>query len=135
MAIILVAGTHAEVEMSEGPVRIDRFLTAARIYKSRTAATDACNGNHVKVGGRTVQPSHLVHVGDRIEARAPRGPVVLVIRTLADKRLGPAAARELYEDHSPPPPPKDLALPVRPRGLGRPTKQDRRKLEKFRGGF
>lgn len=121
--------------MSLVPIRIDRWLTAARIFKSRTLATEACNGNHVKVDGQTVRPSHLVKVGDRIEARAPRGPVVLVILALADKRLGPVPARALYEDHSPPPPPKDLTLPVRPRGLGRPTKQDRRKLDRFRGGF
>jgi len=120
---------------SLAPVRIDRWLTAARIFKSRTAATEACNGNHVKVGGQTVRPSHLVKVGDRIEARSPRGPVVLVVLALAEKRLGPPAARLLYEDHSPPPPAKDLTLPVRPRGLGRPTKQDRRKLDRFRGGF
>jgi ribosome-associated heat shock protein Hsp15 len=117
------------------PVRVDRWLTAARIFKSRTLATEACNGNHVKVDGQTVRPSHLVKVGDRIEARAPRGPVVVVILALADKRLGPVPARALYEDHSPPPPPKDASLPVRPRGLGRPTKQDRRKLDRFRGGF
>jgi len=121
--------------MSMVPVRIDRWLSAARIYKSRTLATEACNGNQVKVGGQTVRPSHLVKVGDRIEARAERGPLVLVVLALAEKRLGPAPARLLYEDHSPPPPPKDLTLPLRPRGLGRPTKQDRRKLDRFRGGF
>jgi ribosome-associated heat shock protein Hsp15 len=121
--------------MSEGSVRIDRYLVAARMFKSRTTATEACVASHVKVDGKNVRPSHPVKVGDRIEARCPRGDVVLVVLKLADKRLSPALARELYEDHSPPPPEKQPQLGVRPRGLGRPTKADRRRMERFRGGF
>ena len=68
-------------------VRIDRWLSAARIYKSRTLATDACVGGHVRVNGNPVRASHAVKVGDRVEALAPRGPVVLDIAGLAEKRL------------------------------------------------
>jgi len=100
--------------MSDAPVRVDRWLTAARIFKSRTGATEACNGNHVKVNGQTVRPSHLVKVGDNIEARATRGHVVLWVIALADKRLSPPAARLLYEHQSPPAPPKELTLPMSP---------------------
>jgi ribosome-associated heat shock protein Hsp15 len=114
-------------------VRIDRWLSAARIYASRSQATDACTGGHVTVNGTAVRASHVVRVGDELTAHAPRGYVVLKILKLADKRLGPPLARELYEDHSPPPPPRDELFPARrERGAGRPTKQERRTLDRFR---
>lgn len=114
-------------------VRVDRWLVAARLFKSRTAAQDACLGGHVRLGERSVRPSHLVRVGDRIEAAAPRGRVIVVVRELSEKRLSPPAARLLYEDHSPPPPPPEPRVGVRARGAGRPTKADRRDLERLRG--
>jgi ribosome-associated heat shock protein Hsp15 len=113
-------------------VRIDRWLSAARIYKSRTTAQDACNGGHVKLNGVSVRSSQVVRVGDRIETSAPRGEVVLIVLALAEKRLGSAPARALYEDHSPPPPPRDERFAVRSRGSGRPTKAERRALERMR---
>ncbi|NLE87585.1 MAG: RNA-binding S4 domain-containing protein [Myxococcales bacterium] len=115
-------------------VRVDRWLCAARIFKSRTAAQDACVGGHVRVNQHAVRASHLLRVGDRVEASAPRGRVVLIVVALADKRLSPPAARLLYEDHSPPPPPPEPKIGVRDRGAGRPTKADRRQLERLRGG-
>lgn len=114
-------------------VRVDRWLCAARIFKSRTAAQDACAGGHVRVNQNSVRASHLLRVGDRVEASAPRGRVILVVVALGDKRLSPPAARLLYEDHSPPPPPPEAQLAVRDRGAGRPTKADRRRIERFRG--
>lgn len=120
---------------SLGSVRIDRWLCAARIYKSRTSAQEACAASHVKINDKNVRASQSVKVGDRITARAPRGQVVLVVTGLAEKRLSPVLARELYEDHSPPPPPKEEEFGLRDRGMGRPTKSDRRKMERFRGGF
>lgn len=118
-------------------VRIDRFLCAARVYKSRTSAQEACAASHVKLNGKNARSSTAVRVGDRVEARAPRGQVVMVVSALAEKRLSPAQARELYEDHSPPPEPKDSSAPTfaRERGMGRPTKSDRRRMERFRGGW
>jgi ribosome-associated heat shock protein Hsp15 len=114
-------------------VRIDRWLSAARIYKSRTIASDACSGGHVSVNGAAVKPSHPLRVGDRIEARAPRGDLVLEVLALADKRLSPPKARELYADHSPPPPPREERVAPRARGAGRPTKAERRALGRFVG--
>jgi len=116
-------------------VRVDRYLCAARIYKSRTSAQDACAASHVKVNGKNVRSSHPLKVGDRVTARAPRGDVVLIVLALADKRLSPPKARELYEDLSPPPPTKEEEVGLRERGMGRPTKVDRRRMERFRGGF
>jgi ribosome-associated heat shock protein Hsp15 len=116
-------------------VRVDRFLCAARIFKSRTGAQDACAASHVKVNDKNVRSSHGVKVGDKIVARAPRGDVILVVLALADKRLSSEKARELYEDQSPPPEKKAEELGARDRGMGRPTKADRRQMERFRGGW
>jgi ribosome-associated heat shock protein Hsp15 len=121
--------------MSAGTVRLDRFLSAARIYKSRTSAQEACAASHVKVNGKNARSSQGVTIGDQIEARAPRGDVILVIEALADKRQSPEKARLLYEDKSPPPPERESKVGERERGLGRPTKVDRRRMERFRGGF
>jgi ribosome-associated heat shock protein Hsp15 len=113
-------------------VRVDRWLCAARIYKSRTQAQQACQGGHVKVNGTSVRASHGVKVGDRITAHAPRGPVILDVLLLAEKRQPPARARELYRDLSPPPPPRDEFVAPRARGAGRPTKAERRAIERLR---
>jgi ribosome-associated heat shock protein Hsp15 len=121
--------------MGMDSVRIDRWLCAARIFKSRTAATDACGAGQVSINGQAVRASHLLRVGDQVAGRSPRGQVVLKVLVLADKRLSPKLARELYEDHSPPPPPPEERFPRRTRGLGRPTKSERRTLQKFRGDF
>jgi len=116
-------------------VRIDRWLVAARIFKSRELSQQACDGGHVHINGKSVKPSALVRIGDRIRALAPRGETILVVVKLEEKRQGPVPAKLLYADESPPPPPKDEIAFARPHGTGRPTKQDRRRLERFRGGF
>jgi ribosome-associated heat shock protein Hsp15 len=113
-------------------VRIDRWLNATRIYKSRTTARDACEGGHVRVNGTSVRSSHGVRVGDEVQAVAPRGKFVAKVLALAEKRQSPALARALYEDHSPPPPPRDEWVPRRAKGAGRPTKSDRRALARLR---
>ncbi|HEX6765390.1 MAG TPA: RNA-binding S4 domain-containing protein [Polyangiaceae bacterium] len=116
-------------------VRIDRFLFASRAFKSRSDAQDACGGGQVRVNGVSVKASQAVHVGDEIRAHAPRGAIVWRVLALAEKRLSPALARALYEDHSPPPPPREERFPQRSRGAGRPTKRERRDLRRFRGDF
>ena len=115
-------------------VRIDQWLNAARIYKSRTLASQACSGGHVKINGKTMRrPSHPIRVGDEVRAQAPRGVVVLKVLNTADKRLSPALARQLYEDHSPPPLEDERRpLAVRKPGSGRPSKSERRALDRFR---
>lgn len=108
--------------------RIDRWLSAARIFKSRSQAQDACEAGHVTSNGVTVKASRTVQVGDKISARAPRGRVVLVVLAIEEKRQGPVRARELYDDQSPP---QDDETPMsgkRARGAGRPTKADRRAI-------
>lgn len=116
-----------------GQTRIDRWLTAARIFKSRNLAQQACDAGHVRINEVHARPSHLVKIGDEVRAFAPRGSVVLLVKGLAEKRLSAALAQLLYEDHSPPPPPKEERVAVRERGAGRPTKADRRATERLRG--
>jgi ribosome-associated heat shock protein Hsp15 len=122
--------------MSEASVsvRIDRWLCAARIFKSRTQAHDALEGGLVKLNDNAVRASQLVRIGDEVRAHAPRGLVILRVLKIADKRLSAKLAIELYEDHSPPPPPREERVAVRGRGAGRPTKQERRALDRLRDG-
>jgi ribosome-associated heat shock protein Hsp15 len=102
------------------------------VYKSRSHAQQACDGGHVQVNGRPARAAHPLRVGDEVEAHAPRGKFVAMVLGLAEKRQSAALARGLYEDHSPPPPPRDEWMPRRDRGAGRPTKFERRALERFR---
>jgi ribosome-associated heat shock protein Hsp15 len=113
-------------------IRIDRWLTATRIFKSRSLAQQACDAGHVRINEVQVRPSSLVKIGDEVRAFAPRGTLVLVVKGVAEKRLSAALAQLLYDDHSPPPPPKERVA-VRDRGAGRPTKADRRALSRLRG--
>ena len=114
-------------------LRVDRWLCAARIFKSRSLAQKACNAGHVRINDRPVRASHALRAGDEVWADAPRGLVVLLVLALADKRQSPAKARELYEDRSPPPVPREPSPALRARGSGRPTKADRRALARLRG--
>lgn len=116
-----------------GSTRIDRWLTAARWFKSRSQAQDACEAGHVKVNGVPAKSSRTVQVGDKISAHAPRGVVVGVVQEIEHKRQSPARARELYDDQSPPVEDRDGGYVgiIRRRGLGRPTKADRRAIERL----
>jgi len=113
-------------------VRIDRWLCATRLFKSRSLAQQACTGGLVKLNAEAVRPSHPVRVGDEVRAEAARGSVVWQVLALAEKRLSAAEASKLYEDHSPPPPPREANVAPRERGTGRPTKADRRALDRLR---
>jgi ribosome-associated heat shock protein Hsp15 len=113
-------------------VRLDRWLCAARLFKTRPLAQAACSGGHVKLNGHAVRSSHALHVGDEIRAESPRGLVIWKVLGLAEKRLSAPQAQALYEDLTPPPPPRDPAPAQRERGAGRPTKADRRAMERLR---
>ena len=119
----------------EATVRIDRWLVAARVFKTRTFAQEACSGGKVEVNGSGASPHKPVRIGVRVHATTPRGPRQLVVRALAEKRLSPAAAAELFEDVTPPPPPRIEGLddPGFASRSGRPSKRDRRHLRELRG--
>jgi ribosome-associated heat shock protein Hsp15 len=113
--------------------RIDRWLCAVRLVKTRPLASQLCEGGHVHVNGSPAKPSTKVRTGDRVEARiADRERVVEVIRPI-ESRVGAAVAATCYEDHSPPP----VVREVRPgimavRGEGRPSTRLRRELDRLR---
>jgi ribosome-associated heat shock protein Hsp15 len=113
--------------------RVDRWLWAIRLCKSRSEATAACRGGHVRVNGRTAKPASTVTVGDRVEARLhDRDRTVEVVRAI-DTRVGAPIAVECYIDHTPPRP-KDDVVADRERGSGRPTKRERRQLDRWQTG-
>lgn len=110
------------------------------MFKTRSQATRACQLGRVRVQGARAKPHRALALGDRVEV--DKGPVqrVLVVRELHDRPLPKAEASRLYDDESPPPPPPDPMArllrrpPVqREAGLGRPTKKERRDLERWRG--
>jgi ribosome-associated heat shock protein Hsp15 len=117
-------------------LRVDKWLWAARVFKTRSLAAKACEAGHVKLAGENVKPAKNVRVGETLEIVLPGGLKILEVKGLSETR-GPApVARTLYEDHSPPPPPREYVepFPRRDRGMGRPTKRDRRDMNKLRGG-
>ncbi len=114
-------------------VRLDKWLWAARCFKTRSIAAESCDAGHVKINGNSAKPSKLVRKGDRIEARTAGGLRVFEVVALSDRR-GPAEqARALYVDHSPPPPPREEGVVERDRGAGRPSKRELRQIQKLRG--
>jgi ribosome-associated heat shock protein Hsp15 len=117
-------------------IRLDRWLWAARFYKSRSLAQAACSGGKVDVNGQAGKPARAVRVGDRLRLTVGEWRRELIVRGLAERRGPPAAARILYEDLSPPPPPRPRRIPPpiwRVPGLGRPTKRERRRMDRLRG--
>ena len=122
-------------------VRIDKWLWAARFFKTRTAATEAVLGGHVHVGGERVKPAREVRVGDTIEIRRDEIRWTVVVSALADRR-GPArVAAELYEETRESVEARErqrlerrLARPLGADLGARPTKQARRRIEALRRG-
>lgn len=124
-------------------VRVDKWLWAVRVFKTRTAATTACDAGRVTVNGGTAKPATRVGVGDQVQARARERTVVYRVTGLLEKRVSAAEAATCYLDESPPPPSAgrvgpdgELFVPpggARDRGDGRPTKRDRRQLDRLRG--
>lgn len=119
-------------ELPLGVVRMDLWLVAARVFKTRSFAQEACQGGHVKLNERASAPGHDVKLGDVVDVWGPAGRRVLRVKGLAARR-GPAeAARALYDDLTPRAP--EVAPPpvVRDRGAGRPTKQEGRALRRLK---
>lgn len=116
-------------------VRTDAWVWAVRLFSSRAAATSACKGGHVDVNGHRAKPAQPIKVGDRVEATTPGGPRIVVVQRLIAKRVGASVAVTCYVDHSPAPLPKAErpAVPRRDPGAGRPTKRDRRAIDRLRG--
>lgn len=120
-------------------VRVDKWLWSVRVYKTRTMATDACTAGRVRINEVVAKPATKVSVGDRVRATRRDRVVVYEVAGLVETRVSAARAAECVIDHSPPPPDRGIDhvdLPVfaqRDRGTGRPTKRDRRMIDRLRG--
>lgn len=118
---------------AQAPVRVDRWLWAIRLFKTRAAATDACRAGHVRVNGAAAKAATQVRPGDRVDARAHGRTRTFVVIRAVDKRLPPADVAASAIDESPPAPAREPEAFARARGAGRPTKRDRRLLDQLRG--
>lgn len=118
-----------------GALRVDKWLWAVRLYKTRSEATEACRAGHVKVNEASAKPASPVRPGDTVRARNASGEHVVEVTGLLAKRASAPVAASCYIDRTPPPPEGQLGAPnfARERGAGRPTKKDRRQLERLRG--
>ncbi|GHD24752.1 RNA-binding S4 domain-containing protein [Nocardiopsis kunsanensis] len=122
--------------LPNGPdsTRIDRWLWAVRLTKTRSEAAQACRGGHVRINGRSAKPATGVKVGDEIRVRLHGTTRLVDVSHIIVKRVGAPIAVRCYVDRSPVQPGPEARGPVlkRDRGAGRPTKRDRRQLEKLR---
>lgn len=116
-------------------MRVDSWIWSVRLTKTRSAAASACRAGHVRVNAERAKPAQPVREGDEVRLRHAGRERVVIVRRLLSKRVGAPVAEECYVDNSPPPPVRaDLAaVGLRGRGAGRPTKRDRRELERLRG--
>ncbi|MCH0555854.1 RNA-binding S4 domain-containing protein [Streptomyces sp. MUM 16J] len=130
-----VAAAEAAGPTNGETVRIDSWIWAVRLVKTRSLGATACRGGHVRVNGERVKPAHSVRVGDEVRLRHEGRERIVIVKRLIRKRVGAPVAVQCYVDNSPPPPPREAVAPagLRDRGTGRPTKRDRRELERLRG--
>jgi ribosome-associated heat shock protein Hsp15 len=122
-------------------VRIDKWLWAVRIYKTRSLATAACREGQVKIGEQTVKPSRDVKLNDLILAKTGDITRTLKVIGLLEQRVGAPLVKEFAEDLTPASEFEKRRDPMlqplfrRPKGTGRPTKKDRRQMGKLDGFF
>lgn len=114
--------------------RLDVWLWSVRLFRTRSSATDAVRGGHVRLNGDPVKPARLVKPGDRVTVKEPGWVREFEVVELLNKRVGAKVAVEAYRDHSGERP-AHLSAPVarRDRGAGRPTKRDRREIDRLMG--
>ncbi|WP_334123914.1 RNA-binding S4 domain-containing protein [Glutamicibacter sp.] len=121
---------------TSGKVRLDAWLWSVRIYKTRSAATTACRAGHVRLNGEPVKASQTVVTGDRIRVRKDGFDRDVEVTGLLSKRVSAPVAAKCYLDHTPP---RERVVipqvPVRDRGTGRPTKKDRREMDRLRSSW
>ena len=120
-----------------GEVRIDKWLWAVRVFKTRSLATDACKMNRVSINGQLTKPSRLVKEGDVISVRKPPIEYSFQVLRVLHNRVGAKLVPEYVENVTPKEQYDILELQRlsrfvdRAKGLGRPTKKDRRDMESF----
>ena len=121
-------------------VRLDKWLWAVRLFKSRTMATDACKAGKIKLNGHSLKPSYLITVGETIEVKKNGFNLIFKVNQLLEKRVSAVLAAPCFEDLTPA---DELnkyrdwftgkaGAEFRDRGEGRPTKKDRREIDEFK---
>ena len=129
---------ESSAPLPPGPesTRVDRWLWAVRLTKTRSYAAQACRGGHVRVNDRPAKPATPVKVGDEVRVRLHGTTRMVDVSHVIEKRVGAPIAARCYVDNTPAPPPQATG-PVlrRERGAGRPTKRDRRMLDRLRKEF
>ncbi|MFC4564322.1 RNA-binding S4 domain-containing protein [Nocardiopsis mangrovi] len=121
--------------MPAGPAatRVDKWLWAVRMTKTRADAAQACRGGHVRVNDRPAKAATSVSVGDEVRLRGNGITRTVRVDHVIEKRVGAPLAVRCYTESTPAPPPEALVrTAVRERGAGRPTKRDRRRLDRLR---
>ena len=121
-------------------VRVDKWLWSVRIFKSRTIASDACKGGRVKIDGTTLKPSYMIQEGNTLQVKKEGFNMTFKVIKLIDKRVGAPIAQTCYENLTPEEEMnkfKDWFVGKSPaeqreKGAGRPTKRDRRAMDKFK---
>lgn len=125
--------------MSElNKTRIDKWLWATRWFKTRTQATDACNSGKVKVENQNVKPAYQIQPGQTIVFQKSGIKNTVVVQKIIEKRVGAPLAQKCFTDMTPPEEKEKLSsafrinYEMRDKGIGRPTKKDRREIERFK---
>jgi ribosome-associated heat shock protein Hsp15 len=123
--------------METTAVRIDKWLWGVRLFKTRTAAIEACRAGHVKVGGESVKPARELRLGEVVTVQVGEVKRTLKVVGFVERRVAAKALPAYMEDLTPPEErerrrnPGPVAKPVWEKGRGRPTKRDRRLLDRF----
>ncbi|QGQ19803.1 RNA-binding S4 domain-containing protein [Cellulomonas sp. JZ18] len=119
----------------QGRVRVDAWTWAVRLFPTRSAAGAACRAGHVRVNGERAKPATQVVPGDEVVVRGGARERRVVVERLLVKRVSAEVARASYLDRSPAPAPREqvAVAAVRDRGAGRPTKRERRAIDRLRG--
>ena len=124
------------MQASPDSIRVDKWLWAARVFKTRSLASTACDGGKVDVNDEAAKPARKVRAGDLIRVSLPRGHRrILKVAAIGERRGSAEAAKALFEDLTPPEPPRPRQAPPprREPGSGRPTKRERREIDRLRG--
>ncbi len=140
------SGNKKQTNLAESTLRIDKWLWAIRMFKTRSLATTACGSGRVKINGESVKPSKKIKLDEEVTISFGPDKKIVVAKKLIEKRVSYKLAVDCYEDKSPPPTPRDpnklldsafFNFPVaqRERGAGRPTKKERRDIERLKEDF
>ncbi len=122
-------------------LRIDKYLWAIRLFKTRSLATEACKAGRIKLEGANIKPSHEVRVGETYQISKGTERKIIKVTGLLENRSDYQTAIKFYEDLTPPEQTPAFQsmfhAPVlrRDRGAGRPTKRDRREIDDLQGGY